>query len=66
MANKEEREYTAECTLTVTMWATNAEDALDMIQAKIDDIGLSGTIESLTDDNGNDCTDGEDHDDKQE
>ena len=54
-----EQEYTAECEVTVVVYATSAKKALAKVQEALDDIGHSGTIESMEDEEGNDVTDGE-------
>ena len=55
---KEEQRYTAQCTVEVVVYAKTAQAALNKVQKKLDDIGMSGTIEDMTDENGEDVTDG--------
>lgn len=52
MAKKEEREFTAECTVTVVVYAECFDEAQEMIMGKLDSIGMNGEVTDIQDENG--------------
>jgi len=52
MAKKEKDtvEFEAQCTLTIIVEAKTVEEAEELIQAKLDSVGLDGTIDDLNPD----------------
>ena len=53
-------EFEAQCTLTIIVEAKTVEEAEELIQAKLDSVGLDGTIDDLNPDSLDDEEDDED------
>jgi nitrogen regulatory protein PII len=47
MKKKEMKEYTAECTITIVVEADSVDEATELIQDKLDNVGLDGNIDSI-------------------
>lgn len=54
MKKKEVKEYTAECTITIVVEATSVDEATELIQDKLDNVGLDGNIDSIDPDSDDD------------
>jgi len=57
---KEEREYTAEVTATVVVYARTAQEAIEKVTKQLDKVCSSHDFIEVTDENGDDVTDGND------